>query len=187
MGTAGTMALDQSRDGKVEGFRMLVAEHSQKMFRLAYRMTGNEQDAEDVVQETFFRVYRQFGRFETREHLSSWLHRIASNYAIDLLRRRERWKKADLDQIEQVDPLRGTEPDPDRSTWSAEVRAAVEKEMDRLTPRERVAFTLRHHEGLSIREIGEVMGLRESATKNHIFRAVHKMRAALAPLVGESR
>ena len=88
MGTAGTMALDQSRDGKVEGFRMLVAEHSQKMFRLAYRMTGNEQDAEDVVQETFLRAYRRMREFESDVHFVSWLHRIASNCAIDLLRRR---------------------------------------------------------------------------------------------------
>ena len=186
MEAAGAMVIEEVQDGGVEAFRVIVEQNSQRMFRLAYRMTGNEQDAEDVVQETFLRAFRQFGRFDSRARVSSWLHKIASNYAIDLMRRRQRWRKTDLEQLDHVAPLTGTEPEPDRGAWSAEVRDAVQAELDHLTPRERVAFTLRHYEGLSIREIGRVMGLRESATKNHIFRAVRKMRKALTPLMSET-
>jgi RNA polymerase sigma-70 factor (ECF subfamily) len=187
MDAANTMAMDGVGEGGVEAFRVIVEQNSRQVFRLAYRMTGNEQDAEDVVQETFLRAYRQFPRFDSRARVSSWLHSIASNYAIDLLRRRKRWPKADVGRLDHFVPRDGTDPGPEREARSAEVRAAVERGLARLTARERVAFTLRHHEGMSIREIGQVMGLRESATKNHIFRAVRKMRAALEPLVsGES-
>jgi RNA polymerase sigma-70 factor (ECF subfamily) len=185
MEAAGTMTIERVQDGSVEAFRVIVEQNSRQVFRLAYRMTGNEQDAEDVVQETFFRAYRQFGRFDSRAQVGSWLHKIASNYAIDLLRRRKRWRKVDLEQLDHVAPLAGTSPGPDRGAWSAEVRDAVQAGLGLLTPRERVAFTLRHYEGFSIREIGRAMGLRESATKNYIFRAVRKMRKALTPLMSE--
>jgi len=186
MEIADTMVIEHVQEGSIGAFREIVEQNSRQMFRLAYRMTGNEQDAEDVVQETFLRAYRQFERFDSRARISSWLHKIASNYAIDLLRRRKRWRKADLEQLDQVAPLTGTAPEPDRGAWSAEVRDALQGELARLTAKERVAFTLRHYEGLSIREIGQVMGLRESATKNHIFRAVRKMRKALTPLMSET-
>jgi len=187
MEAADTMVIEHVHDGSVGAFREIVEQNSRHVFRLAYRMTGNEQDAEDVVQETFLRAYRQFAGFDSRARVSSWLHKIASNYAIDLLRRRKRWRKADLEQLDHVAPLAGTAPGPDHGAWSAEVRNAVQGGLARLTARERVAFTLRHYEGLSIREIGRVMGLRESATKNHIFRAVRKMRKALTPLMSETR
>jgi len=185
MEAAETMMVARVQDGSVESFREIVEQNSRHVFRVAYRMTGNEQDAEDVVQETFLRAFRRFGGFDSRASVSSWLHKIASNYAIDLLRRRKRWRSTDLDQLEHTAPLTGSEPEPDRRAFSAEVRDAVQAGLEGLTPRERVAFTLRHHEGMSIREIGRVLGLRESATKNHIFRAVRKMRRALTPLMGE--
>ena len=157
---------------------MLIDEHAHSTFRLAYRMTGNEADAEDVVQETFLRAYRQLGRFDSRAKFSSWIHRIASNYAIDLIRRRKRWGLSALDDHA---PLQSATPDPERATESAEFGDEIEEALATLTPRERVAFVMRHHQGCSIREIGSVLGTRDNATKNHIFRAVRKLRRALAP------
>jgi len=183
---AEAVALSRAQDGDTEAFRVLVEEHSRKMFRLAYRMTGNEQDAEDVVQETFLRAYGQLDRYESRAHFSSWLHRIAANYAIDLLRRRKRWRSTDLDTHEVSHPLQSVEPDPDRSLRGNEVQLRVEQELQQLTDKERIAFTLRHFEGLSIQEISAITGSGVSATKNHIFRAVRKMRRALEPLVGDT-
>lgn len=178
------MALERAQDGDTEAFRMLVEQHSQKMFRLAYRMTRNEQDAEDVVQETFLRAFGQLDKYESRAHFGSWLHRIAANYAIDLIRRRKRWRSTDLDTHEEHNPLHSVEPDPDRSLLGSEVQKRVDEELERLTAKERVAFTLRHYEGLSIQEISGITGAGVSATKNHIFRAVRKMRKALEPMVG---
>src|SRR5713101_512091 len=83
-------AIGRARHGDAEGFRLLVEQHSQVIFRLAYRMTGNEHDADDVVQETFLRAYRQLSRFEERANFGTWLHRIGVNCALDLLRSRGR-------------------------------------------------------------------------------------------------
>jgi len=83
-------AVARALAGDQDGFRVLVERHSHALFRLAYRMTGNEQDAEDMVQETFLRAYRQLGRFESRANFSTWLHRIAANCSLDLLRKRKR-------------------------------------------------------------------------------------------------
>jgi RNA polymerase sigma-70 factor (ECF subfamily) len=187
MDGAEVMALERAQDGDREAFRMLVERYSHEMFRLAYRMTGNEADAEDVVQETFLRAFRRIGRFDSRARFSSWLYAIASNHAIDLLRRRKRWRSTGVEPTERQAPLVSDRPDPERTAYGGELLEKVGEAMGALSPRERVAFTLRHHEGMSIREIGRVMGLRQSATKNHIFRAVRKLRARLGPLAGASR
>jgi RNA polymerase sigma-70 factor (ECF subfamily) len=180
---AEAIALERAREGDAEAFRMLVEQYSHKVFRLGYRLTGNEQDAEDVVQEAFLRAYRQLDKYESRAQFSSWLYRIASNYAIDLLRRRRRWGESGLDQHEEHSPLTSIEPGADRRLFGVEVQQRIDKAMFRLTAKERVAFTLRHYEGLSIKEISRVLSTRENTTKNHIFRAVRKLRQALEPMV----
>ena len=83
-------AVERARAGDSDAFRLLVEQHSRAIFRLAFRMTGNEQDAEDVVQETFLRAYKQLDRYEARSSFSTWLFRIASNYSLDLIRMRKR-------------------------------------------------------------------------------------------------
>src|SRR5919198_4849885 len=82
--------LARARQGDGEAFRALVERHSRSVFRLAYRLTGNEQDAEDVVQETFLRAYKQLQNFESRASFGTWLYRIAANYSLDLIRSRKR-------------------------------------------------------------------------------------------------
>src|SRR5712691_6552669 len=86
-------AVSRAREGDPDAFRLLVERHSRAIFRVAYRMTGNEHDADDVVQEAFLRAYRQIDRFEERANFSTWLHRIAINCSLDLLRARRRHDK----------------------------------------------------------------------------------------------
>src|SRR4029077_5813659 len=83
-------AVARARAGDADAFRVLVERHSRPLFRLGFRMTGNESDAEDVVQETFLRAYRQLARFDERASFGTWLYRIAANYALDLVRARNR-------------------------------------------------------------------------------------------------
>src|ERR1041384_4856740 len=83
-------ALARAKAGDKDGFRLLVERHSRSVFRLAYRLTGNEQDAEDVVQETFLRAYKQLQNFESRASFGTWLYRIGANYALDMIRSRKR-------------------------------------------------------------------------------------------------
>src|SRR5277367_4562251 len=91
-------AVARVRAGDSDGFRLLVERHGRSVFRLAYRMTGNEQDAEDVVQETFLRAYKQINRYESRASFGTWLYRIAANYSLDLVRSRKRHPQTALEE-----------------------------------------------------------------------------------------
>jgi RNA polymerase sigma-70 factor (ECF subfamily) len=176
--------LARARHGDDEAFRALVERHSRSVFRLAYRMTGNEQDAEDIVQESFLRAYRQLGRFEARANFGTWLYRITANCAVDLMRARQaRRDQSQADALDQTDAvLADHAPGPERLAQSAEIERRVARAMTRLSPLERAAFTLRHYEGRTIDEIGRTLGLRTNAAKHSVFRAVKKLRAALAPI-----
>ena len=179
--------LARARQGDSEAFRTLVENHSRRAFQLAYRMTGNEQDAEDVVQEAFIRAYRQLNRFEARAHFSTWLHRIVANCSVDLIRsRRSRYDHASTDDLAPTEQPETGDANPERLAASAQIEQKVASAMSELSPLERAAFTLRHYEGRSIAEIGKTLGLGTSATKHSVFRAVRKLRAALEPLRGES-
>ena len=179
--------LARARQGDSEAFQTLVERHSRRAFQLAYRITGNEQDAEDVVQESFIRAYRQLGRFEARAHFGTWLHRIVANCSVDLIRtRRARHDHASTDLLDAADQPESDTPNPERLAASAQIQRTVAAAMSELSPLERAAFTLRHYEGRSIAEIGKTLGLGTSATKHSVFRAVRKLRAALEPLRRES-
>ena len=180
----------QARDGDSEAFRSLVERHSRYVFNVAFRLTGSAQDAEDVVQDTFLKAYNQLSRFEARADFRTWLHRIAVNRSIDLIRSRRHREVAqdpsDLDPMDTGSQTSTALPAPDRLLLSAEIRERVTDGLAQLTPSERAAFTLRHVEGLPIREVALAMGLKTEAAKNSIFRAVRKMRTVLEPLVETS-
>jgi RNA polymerase sigma-70 factor, ECF subfamily len=177
--------VERARKGDPEAFRELVEAHSEALFRLAYRLTGNEDMADDVVQETFLRAHRNLHRFDERAQLRTWLFRIASNCAIDGLRRRRRDALEPLtDDRPFGETFASSEPGPERQARSREVGEKVRQTMTRLSPLERAAFTLRHYEGQPLAEIGQALGVGEGAVKQAVFRAVQKLRAALQPLVG---
>ena len=175
--------------GDADAFRVLVDRYSRKVFRLAYRMTQNKHDAEDVVQETFLRAYRRLKQFESRSSFGTWIYRIGVNVAMDLMRKVGRYE-----QTEQLMPepdgdggplfqLPAPEPAPDRLLLNTELRQKVESVLASLSPQVRTAFVLRHYEGMSIEEIASMVGLKGSATKHSIYRAVRKLRKELEPLV----
>jgi RNA polymerase sigma-70 factor (ECF subfamily) len=181
-------AVERARSGDSDAFRLLVERHSRNVFRLAFRMTGNEQDAEDVVQDTFLRAYRQLKNYESRASFATWLFRIASNCALDLIRSRKRHqeqREADGRDGEPgiLDSVPAANPGPDRLFFSGQVQDRVSAALNELTPQERAAFVLRHFEGLSIEEIGRSLGTGANATKHSIFRAVQKLRRSLEPFV----
>src|SRR5690349_1152826 len=99
-----SVAIARVKAGDGNAYRLLVDRHSRGVFRLAYRMTGNEQDAEDVVQETFLRAYRQLARWEARSSFGTWLYRIAANYSLDLMRGRKRHGEVALDSFPSQAP-----------------------------------------------------------------------------------
>jgi RNA polymerase sigma-70 factor (ECF subfamily) len=190
---AAQVALVQGGDSGA--FRVLVDRHSRRLFRLAYRMTGNEHDAEEVVQDAFLRAYRRLDRFEARSNFGTWLYRICANCALDLMRkthaeqaRREPApRENDPDATDPLETAPSTDPGPDRLVLSAELGAEVRSAMESLSTTERAAFLLRHVEGFSIEEIAQSLGLNIGSTKNSVFRAVQKLRRHLEPLVSTAR
>lgn len=178
-------AVSRAREGDGEAFRALVERHSRYLFGVAHRMTGSAADAEDVVQEAWLRAYRQLARFEARADLRTWLHRITVNCSIDHIRARRHREDAHDPMDLETGPLseQGAEGQvlPDRLAEGGQIQARVQQALGGLTALERAAFILRHVEGQSIEEVGAALGMRTSATKHSIFRAVRKMRQALAP------
>lgn len=174
-----------------EGFRTLVMNHARSLHRLAYRMTRNEQDAEDVVQEALLKAYRGLARFENRSELSTWLHRITTNCAYDLLRKRQRRAEDDLPETNSEPDgltfsLASCLPGPDQTAHASEIRERVNRSMERMSATERAAFVLRHFEGHTLDHIGCTLGISLAATKQSVFRAVRKVRQDLEPLVQTS-
>jgi RNA polymerase sigma-70 factor (ECF subfamily) len=178
-------AVIRAREGDGEAFRALVERHSRYLFGVAHRMTGSAADAEDVVQEAWLRAYRQLAQFEARADLRTWLHRIAVNCSIDHIRSRRHREDAHDPMDLETGPLseQGAEGQvlPDRLAEGGQIQARVQEALGGLTSLERAAFILRHVEGQSIEEVGAALGMRTSATKHSVFRAVRKMRQALAP------
>jgi len=177
-------AAEEARKGNQLAFRVLVERHSRSVFRLAFRMTSNEQDAEDMVQETFLRAYKQLHRFDGRAAFGTWLFRIAANCCLDLLRAR-RLRKADATDL--LDHVASSAPGPERLAHSGQVAGLLGPALEQLTDTERTAFVLRHYEGQDIEEIARVLGVNKGAAKHSVFRAVQKLRGILQPVWGAAQ
>jgi RNA polymerase sigma-70 factor (ECF subfamily) len=184
-------AAAETRRGDRNAFRVLVDRHSRAVFRLAYRMTGNESDAEDVVQETFLRAFKQIKQFDSRSSFSTWLYRICSNCALDLIRARKTREKqrepVGEERTSWIDKIAAREPDPERLMRSGQIARLLEPALGQLSEMERVAFTLRHFEGCNVEEIARTLGVQQNAAKHSVFRAVQKLRRALEPAWGVTR
>jgi RNA polymerase sigma-70 factor (ECF subfamily) len=179
-------AIQAILSGDKEAYGELVKRHAQTLFRAAWRITGNEADADDVVQEAFLRGYRKLGSFERRADFATWIYRIAVNCALDRLASR---RSHDACRVgEEIDPeqeqvqLEDLAAGPERLLLSGEIRALQRDALRSLTPTERTAFVLRHMEERSSEEIAVALGIAPNAAKQAVFRAVQKLRLRLAPL-----
>ena len=177
-------AVAQARTGDHEAFRVLVERHSRSLYRLAFRMTGRAEDAEDVVQETFIRAYRQLSRFEARANVSTWLYRIAFNCSVDFLRSKPRREATSDDELLERLAARSDGPSMDDLVYAGQIGEQLQLALGGLSEKERAAFLMRHYHGCSIEEIGSTLGMKTNATKHSIFRAVRKMRVPLQGFAG---
>ena len=149
------------------------------------------EDARDVYQEAFLRVYRNLHTFRFDCSFHTWLYRIVTNICLDHLRKRKvrREESAVLDTedgpVDRMDRVEeeGAHANPERTMYNTQLGGRITAALENLTPRERVVFELRHYQGLRLRGIGEVLGTSEEAAKNCLFRATQKMRSVLGDLV----
>ena len=172
--------------GDKEAYAALVVRHSGKLFRVAFRITGNEADAEDVVQETLLRGYRKLESFEFRSDFGTWIYRIAVRCALDRIggskvdesTRIAETTDGEQDKVQIADQAAG----PERLLLSGEIGAMQVIAMHALSPTERTAFVLRHLEDRTTEEIAAAMGIPPNTAKQSVFRAVQKLRRRLATL-----
>jgi RNA polymerase sigma-70 factor, ECF subfamily len=176
--------------GDEDAFAELVRTYDQNVLRMALNVLHSQEDARDVYQEAFLRVYRNLDKFRFDCSFGTWLYRIVANLCLDQIRRRK-VRKEETPHVETTDgevdrfqfvPEERAGVDPQRALLSAEVKQRIDDVLDQLSPRERIVFELRHYQGLRLRAIGETLGVTEEAAKNCLFRATQKMRAALGDL-----
>lgn len=189
-----TDAIRRVLDGDRDAFRIVMDLHFQTVFRVAFRITGDTNDAEEAAQDAFLRAYNGLAGFRHEASFSTWITRIAMNTAFNLVERR----KLDLARsgpsvstgsshagqaIEIVDHHAG----PERMLFDAEASILRRAAMQALTPMERTAFTMRHMEDVPLAEISQALEIPVNSVKQAIFRAVSKLRRSLAPLAGGLR
>ena len=179
------------RSGDRVEFAQVVDTYYEMIYRLAIRMLSNPQDAEDILQETFIKVYRNFKNFDGRSSVSTWLYRIATNEALMFLRRQHPDTTSIDDSYENDDGLEKPAHIvdwcclPEDELMSAEALAHLDESVESLPPNLRVVFVLRDIQGLSTRETAEVLNLTEVAVKTRLSRARFKLRELLSKYFGE--
>lgn len=177
--------------GDEDAFERLVRAHDEGVLRLAMNLLRSPEDAQDVYQEAFLRVYRNLHKFRFDCSFHTWLYRIVTNLCLDQLRKRKvrREESAAVETSDgirdrmEILPERRAENDPQRRLMSAEISGRIESVLATMTARERLVFELRHYQGMRLRAIGESLGTTEEAAKNCLFRATQKMRSALGDFV----
>jgi RNA polymerase sigma-70 factor (ECF subfamily) len=180
----------RAQRGDRVAFDALVRRYDQEVLRLTLRLVRSEEEAQDLYQEVFLKVYRSLGQFRLESRFSTWLYRVATNVCFDYLRQQKTRSEvpavqAGEGELDYAETLADDRPglNPERALRSREIIRRLEGALTRLSPRERMAFELKHCHGLKLRAIGELCGASEEAAKNSLFRAVQKLREELSDLV----
>ena len=177
--------------GDQDAFEQLVRAYDQSVLRLALNLLRSPEDARDVYQEAFLRVYRNIHTFRFDCSFHTWLYRIVTNICLDHLRKRKvrREESAVVETpdgpVDRMDSFEheAAHSDPERRLWNRQLSSRIDAALGDLSARERVVFELRHYQGLRLRTIGDMLGTSEEAAKNCLFRATQKMRVVLGDLV----
>lgn len=180
----------RAQRGDRAAFDSLVRRYDQEVLRMALRIVQSAEEAQDLYQEAFLKVYRSIGRFRLESKFSTWLYRVVMNVCLDHLRRQKTRNEMQMPEGEDGQPdflhnIPEERPvlNPERALQTQEIGARLQAAMGRLSPRERMVFELKHCQGMKLRAIGELCGTSEEAAKNSLFRALQKLRGELQDLV----
>jgi RNA polymerase sigma-70 factor, ECF subfamily len=189
-GAEETALIRQAQAGDRSAFDALVRQYDQGVLRLVLRLAGSPDEAADLFQEVFLKVYRSLHHFRFESRFSTWLYRVVTNVCLDQLRRRKTRREVQPPETEDGQPEYfhtladdRASLNPERSLRSREIAVRLSGALSRLTPRERMVFELRHYEGLKLRMIGQMCGTSEETAKNCLFRATQKLRTELGDLI----
>ena len=184
----------EAQAGNRAAFEELVHRYDRDVLRLALNLMKRPEDARDVYQEAFLKVYRNLHRFRFECSFYTWLYRIVTNVCLDHLRRRQARPEDQAPEINSGNHEEGITDfferqrerrptlDPERQFFGKEIQARIANAMERLSPRERIVFELKHYQGLKLRAIGDALGTTEETVKNSLFRATRKLRSQLGGL-----
>jgi len=184
----------EAQAGNRAAFEELVRRHDRDVLRLALNLMKRPEDARDVYQEAFLKVYRNLHRFRFECSFYTWLYRIVTNVCLDHLRRRQARPEDQAPEVNAAHHEEGIADfferqrehratlDPERSLFGKEIRARISLAMECLSPRERIVFEMKHYQGLKLRAIGDALGTTEETVKNSLFRATRKLRNELGGL-----
>jgi RNA polymerase sigma-70 factor (ECF subfamily) len=183
--------IQAAQKGDHDAFGRLVRCYDHSVLRIAMNLLRSPEEARDVYQEAFLKVYRNLHSFRFDCSFHTWLYRIVTNICLDHLRRRKVRKEEPTvvetgdGPVDRVSQLEEGAPhaNPERYMRNTELAERILGALENLTPRERTVFELRHYEGLRLRAIGDMIGTTEEAAKNCLFRATKKMRVSLESFV----
>ena len=195
-GTDDRVLIERSQAGDRAAFEVLVQRYDRQVLRLALNVLGSAEDAQDVYQEAFLKIYRNLPRFRFDCAFYTWIYRIVTNVCLDHLRRRRSRpedqapvihtdssdERRSADFFDRQQAAGGGEQNPERNLLGLEIGHKIEAALQALSPRERVVFEMKHYQGLKLRAIGEALGTTEDTVKNSLFRATRKLRSQLAGL-----
>jgi len=173
-----------ARQGDRRAFEELVERHQRKAFHIAFDFTREREDAKDLSQEAFLKAFTNLKNFDGRSSFYTWFYRILVNLCLDYKRRQKRAPAKTFDESveNQIEPSHEPEKprSPDQQVWARQISRRVGEALEALPARQRTAFVLKNHQGLSIKEIAELMETAEGTVKVHLHRAVTALRERLA-------
>ena len=188
--------IERAQAGDRNAFEELVHRYDRDVLRIALNILHRPEDARDVYQEAFLKVYKNLHRFRFECSFYTWIYRIVTNVCLDQLRRRSSRPEdqapepalqargdASAGDFFDRQQERGAASDPERRLMGMEIGRRISTALDQLTPRERIVFEMKHYQGLKLRAIGDVLGTTEETVKNSLFRATRKLRLQLEGLL----
>ena len=175
--------LEKARSGDRQAFKALIVLHQQKVYLLAYSLLRNREDATDIVQETFIRLFEKLEACDPRKNFQGWLLQITKNLCIDYYRKNygRRRESESGRSLEEINPAA---PPGDSSPAGFDLRQAFSRALDRLGERQRLVFVMKHYNGLDYREIAQILDISIGTVKSLHFKAVRNLRVLLSPQLG---
>ncbi len=183
-----TELIIRAQNGNISAFEELIYNYDKKVLALAMKYVKNEDDAKDIYQDVFIRVFRGLKKFQFKSEFSTWLYRIVTNVCLTYKIKSNRREFVSINPSEENEKMNTAielideEPDPDRVINSVEISEHITEALESLSPRQKMIFMLKHYEGYKLKEIAEMLQCGEGTIKKYLFDAVRKMRTQLADI-----